>query len=179
MLLNGIHALMDQEYSGDINIVPSFRWYNPAKILSHLTEKELMELMEGGENSAFPNIEAIRICTKISRTMEEILQRFEYGDLRPKDLEYHRPRASRRRPPATRADRQAMRETQEQRASKENGNGGVKPKARPKAKSKAATRPRTVAAAKAPAKTARKSAARKKSSSRAKSEEGGGARDAA
>jgi TAG lipase/steryl ester hydrolase/phospholipase A2/LPA acyltransferase len=42
MLLNGVHALMDQEYSGDINIVPSFRWYNPAKILSHLSEKELL-----------------------------------------------------------------------------------------------------------------------------------------
>jgi TAG lipase/steryl ester hydrolase/phospholipase A2/LPA acyltransferase len=40
MLMNGVHALIDQEYSGDINIIPSFRWYNPAKILSHLTEKE-------------------------------------------------------------------------------------------------------------------------------------------
>ena len=174
MLLNGIHALMDQEYSGDINVVPSFRWYNPAKILSHLTEKELMELMEGGENSAFPNVEAIRICTKISRTMEEILQRFEYGDLRPKDTDYHRPRASRRRPPATRADRQAMRETQEQRANKEAGNG-----VKPKSKAKARTRPRAVTATKAPAKTARKSAAGKKAPRGKKSEEGGGARDAA
>ena len=174
MLLNVIHALMDQEYSGDINVVPSFRWYNPAKILSHLTEKELMELMEGGENSAFPNVEAIRICTKISRTMEEILQRFEYGDLRPKDTDYHRPRASRRRPPATRADRQAMRETQEQRANKEAGNV-----VKPKSKAKARTRPRAVTATKAPAKTARKSAAGKKAPRGKKSEEGGGARDAA
>jgi hypothetical protein len=54
MLMNGVHALIDQEYSGDINIIPSFRWYNPAKILSHLTEKELMDLMEGGERSAYP-----------------------------------------------------------------------------------------------------------------------------
>jgi NTE family protein len=174
LLLNGIHALMDQEYSGDINVVPSFRWYNPAKILSHLTEKELMELMEGGENSAFPSVEAIRICTKISRTMEEILHRFEYGDLRPKDTDYHRPRASRRRPPATRADRQAMRETQEQRANKEAGNG-----VKPKSKAKAKTRPRAVTASKAPAKAARKSAAGKKAPSGKKAEEGGGARNAA
>jgi TAG lipase/steryl ester hydrolase/phospholipase A2/LPA acyltransferase len=54
MLMNGVHALIDQEYSGDINIIPSFRWYNPAKILSHLSEKELMDLMEGGERSAYP-----------------------------------------------------------------------------------------------------------------------------
>ena len=32
MLMNSIHALMDQEYSWDINIIPSFRWYNPAKM---------------------------------------------------------------------------------------------------------------------------------------------------
>mgnify|MGYP001814779455 FL=1 len=110
MLMNSIHALMDQEYSGDINIIPSYRWYNPAKILSHLSEKDLIRLMEGGEASAFPNVESIRICTKISRTMEEILHRFEQGDLRPDASEYHRPRASRRRPPPTRADREAMRE---------------------------------------------------------------------
>ena len=112
MVMNSVHALMDQEYSGDINIVPSFRWYNPAKILSHLSEKDLIELMEGGESSAFPSVESIRICTKISRTMEEILHRFEQGDLRPEASEYHRPRASRRRPPPTRADREAKREHQ-------------------------------------------------------------------
>ncbi len=110
LLMNGIHSLIDQEYSGDINIVPSFRWYNPAKILSHLSEKELVALMEGGAHSAFPNIEAIRICTKISRVMEDILNRFEYGDLRPDSGKYRRPRASRRRPPPTRSDREAQRE---------------------------------------------------------------------
>jgi predicted acylesterase/phospholipase RssA len=112
MLMNSVHALMDQEYSGDINIVPSFRWYNPAKLLSHLSEEDLIDLMEGGEHSVYPNVEAIRVCTKISRTMEEILHRFEAGDLRPDAAEYHRPRASRRRPPPTRADREAMREHQ-------------------------------------------------------------------
>ncbi len=107
MFLNSIHSLMDQEYSGDINIVPSFRWYNPGKVLSHLSEKDLLDLMSGGEHSAYPNIESIRICTKISRTMEELLHRFEYGDLRP-GVAVDKPRASRRRPPATRADREEM-----------------------------------------------------------------------
>lgn len=118
LLLNGVHALMDQEYSGDINIIPSFRWYNPAKILSHLSEQELVALMQGGEHSTFPHVESIRTCTRISRTMEEILHRFEYGDLRPEGDRYHRPRASRRRPPPTRADREAMRETGSQRIAK-------------------------------------------------------------
>ncbi len=110
MLMSSIHALVDQEYSGDINIVPGFNWYNPAKILSHLSEEDLLALMRGGEQSTYPRVEAIRTCTKISRTMEDLLLRFEQGDLRPKDSDYHRPRASRRRPPPTRADREAMRE---------------------------------------------------------------------
>jgi TAG lipase/steryl ester hydrolase/phospholipase A2/LPA acyltransferase len=110
MLMSSIHALMDQEYSGDINIVPNFSWYNPAKLLSHLSQKDLIDLMDGGEHSTYPAVEAIRTCTKISRTMEQILHRFEQGDLRPDESEYHRPRTSRRRPPPTRADREAMRE---------------------------------------------------------------------
>jgi TAG lipase/steryl ester hydrolase/phospholipase A2/LPA acyltransferase len=110
MLVNSVHALVDQEYSGDINIVPHFTWYNPAKLLSHLSEKDLIDLMEGGEKSTYPTVEAIRTCTKISRTMEEILNRFEKGDLRPKESVYNRPRTSRRRPRPTSADRKAKRE---------------------------------------------------------------------
>ena len=136
LLLNGIHALMDQEYSGDINIVPSFGWYNPAKILSHLSEKELVDLMEGGEHSAFPAVESIRLCTKISRTMEEILHRFEHGDLKPDTADYSRPRASRRRPPPTRSDREAMRIASSQPAGKVEKLKKTKPKAKAKAKSK-------------------------------------------
>ena len=140
LVLNGVHALMDQEYSGDINIVPSFRWYNPAKILSHLSEKELVALMQGGGHSAFPQVEAIRICTRISRTMEEILYRFEYGDLRPEGDKYHRPRASRRRPAPTRADREAMRETGSQRLAKAAPGSKVPPKVSSKAPTKARAR---------------------------------------
>lgn len=110
MLMHGVHALIDQEYSGDINIVPSFRWYNPAKLLSHLSEKDLLELMKGGERSTYPKVESIRLCTRVSRTMEEILQRFETGDLRPDSADYNPPHSSRQRPSPTSADRQALRE---------------------------------------------------------------------
>ncbi len=158
MLLNGVHALIDQEYSGDINIVPSFRWYNPAKILSHLTEKELMDLMTAGERSTYPTVEAIRTCTQISRTMEEILHRFEYGDLRPQGDKYQRPRASRRRPAPTRADREAMRETGSQRLAKTPALSGQGKKSRSKAPAKA---PRKAAARKASKKAPGEPAARR------------------
>jgi NTE family protein len=143
LFLNGVHSLMDQEYSGDINIVPSFRWYNPGKVLSHLSEKDLIALVDGGEHSTFSNIEAIRTCTQISRTMEEILQRFEYGDLKPR-TSVNRPRSSRRRPPATRADRVKMSKKAEDTAAK------AKPTVKKKAGSKKKTLLKTPRAVKKP-----------------------------
>jgi TAG lipase / steryl ester hydrolase / phospholipase A2 / LPA acyltransferase len=149
LLLSSVHSLMDQEYSGDINIVPDFRWYNPAKLISHLSEKDLIELMEGGERSAYPAVEAIRTCTKISRTMEEILSRFEQGDLRPDESEYHRPRSSRRRPPPTRADREALRE---HRLLSDQVKKPTQKKL-PAARRKSATRDKSATTRKAPIKT--------------------------
>jgi TAG lipase/steryl ester hydrolase/phospholipase A2/LPA acyltransferase len=151
LLMSSIHALMDQEYSGDINIVPSFSWYNPAKILSHLSEKDLIDLMQGGERSTFPAVEAIRTCTRISRTMEEILHRFEQGDLRPDESEYHRPRMSRRRPPPTRADRAALRE---HRVHSDNVKKPVIKK-KPKTRKKSAAGSKSAATPKAPKKEKR------------------------
>lgn len=89
--INGVHSLLDQTYSGDINIVPTFRWYNPTKVLSHITEEEMMGLMQAGERSSWPQLNAINTCTRISRTLDQILERFERGDLKPT-------RAARRRP---------------------------------------------------------------------------------
>ena len=101
MALHGLHALIDQEYSGDINIVPSFRMANPLRLLSHLDEAELLDIIGHGERACFEKVEAIRRCTMISRSLEEILYRFEYGDLRPDPKKFRRPRSSRRRPPPT------------------------------------------------------------------------------
>jgi predicted acylesterase/phospholipase RssA len=138
MLMSSIHALMDQEYSGDINIVPGFKWYNPAKLISHLSEEDLMALMKEGEHSAYPVVEAVRTCTRISRTMEEILYRFEQGDLRPDEASFHRPRTSRRRPSAT-----AMQQQHVDKAAK---------KKQPKARKKGASGSKSAAASKSAAK---------------------------
>ena len=37
LLVNGVHSLIDQDYSGDVNIVPRFQWRSPSKLLSHLS----------------------------------------------------------------------------------------------------------------------------------------------
>jgi hypothetical protein len=63
--------------------------------------------------------------------MEEILQRFESGDLRPEPGTTQRPRSSRRRPLPTRADREALRE-QQKRGEREKSTTRKKPAARKK-----------------------------------------------
>ncbi len=106
-MVNGIHSLLDQEYRGDINIVPRFRFYSPTKILSHITEDEMMLLMKEGEAAAWPEIRAIESCTKISRALDTILERFERGDLKPVRAARRRPRRpsknARKKAPAKRA----------------------------------------------------------------------------
>jgi TAG lipase/steryl ester hydrolase/phospholipase A2/LPA acyltransferase len=118
MMMHGVHALLDQEYSGDINIVPKFRFQNPLNLISQPTEAELRQLVKEGERATYSRIEPIRRCTQISRTLEEILHRFEYGDLRPAPGTYRRPKSSRRRPPPTAAQKRALKAETAARAGK-------------------------------------------------------------
>lgn len=108
MMMHGVHALLDQEYTGDINIVPKFRLQNPLNLISQPDEEELRLLVKEGERATYSRIEPVRRCTQISRTLEEILHRFEYGDLRPAPGTYRRPKSSRRRPPPTAAQKRAL-----------------------------------------------------------------------
>jgi NTE family protein len=104
MLVNSVHSLLDQDYSGDITITPRFKWYNPAKILSHLSEEDLTALMREGERCTWPHLAAIDTCTRISRTLDRILERFERGDLRPVRAARRRPRRPARKPAAAKDD---------------------------------------------------------------------------
>jgi predicted acylesterase/phospholipase RssA len=109
MMMHSAHALLDQEYSGDINIVPKFRLQNPLHLIKQPNESELRALVKEGERATYSRIESIRRCTLISRTLEEILHRFEYGDLRPQPGSYRRPKSSRRRPPPTASQMKTIR----------------------------------------------------------------------
>jgi len=64
---------MAQDYTGDINIAPSFNFVDPQKLLAQLSAKEIEELVSEGERSTWPQIERIRISTKIGRTLDNIL----------------------------------------------------------------------------------------------------------
>lgn len=73
------HDLLSQDYVGDISIAPKRRLFSPLRLLSPFSYEEIDALVLAGERQVWPRIEMIRICTQISRTLEEILGRLDRG----------------------------------------------------------------------------------------------------
>ena len=71
-------SIINQDYIGDINILPQNKYFNPFKLLAYLSEKEIRQLVSSGERATWPRIEMIRTQTKISRTLTKILT--DYND---------------------------------------------------------------------------------------------------
>ena len=78
-LTNAGLSIINQDYVGDINILPSTRLFNPLKLLAHKSVEEVIELIAMGERATWPKIEMIRIQTKIGRTLDDILRRLDHG----------------------------------------------------------------------------------------------------
>lgn len=75
------YSVATQDYTADINILPRRRFWNPAKLLSILTEEETRFMIAEGEAATWPKIEMIRNCTRTSRTLDRILDRIEAQSL--------------------------------------------------------------------------------------------------
>ncbi len=75
-LTNMSLSLINQDYTGDINIVRPSMFWSPAKILSNLPIEDIKELIDLGERKTWPKIEMVRTQTRISQTLDRIL--FEY-----------------------------------------------------------------------------------------------------
>lgn len=72
------YSVMAQDYKGDINIIPNFGFIDPQKLLGQLTTREIEELIVEGERSTWARLEQIRNCSKIGRTLDDILD--HHGD---------------------------------------------------------------------------------------------------
>ncbi len=70
-------SIINQSYVGDITISPLKKYHNPLRTLSWRTREEIRDLMDAGERATWPRIERIRVQTRISRTLDPILHRFE------------------------------------------------------------------------------------------------------
>jgi NTE family protein len=75
------YGVATQDYTADINIIPRRRFWRPSKLLSILSEEETRFMIEEGEAATWPKIEMIRNCTRISRTLDRILERMETRSL--------------------------------------------------------------------------------------------------
>jgi len=69
------HAIVGQNYSGDITIHPPRPEFNPGKVFSNATDEDARRLIEAGRRATWPRIERIRNTTQISRTFSSCLQR--------------------------------------------------------------------------------------------------------
>jgi len=75
-------SLLNQEYSGDINIYPHFRFFDPRILFRRLTKTEAISLAKDGERSTWPKIEMIKNCMRLSTILDEGLAFYgnDYND---------------------------------------------------------------------------------------------------
>ena len=66
-------SVINQDYFGDINILPDRRLFNPLKLLAHRSVEEVVELIQMGERATWPKVEMIRVQSKISKKLDRIL----------------------------------------------------------------------------------------------------------
>lgn len=70
-------SVINQSYSGDINIIrPSVLWA-PHKILGDITRKDMDYLIDLGRRTTWPKIEMIRTQTQISQVLDRIMIAYE------------------------------------------------------------------------------------------------------
>ena len=98
-LTHMMYSVALQEYTADVNIIPSRRLFDPRKILAQISPEETLALIADGERSAWPKIELIRNSTRISKCLDTILDEYEHEAERQHSIPR---RQKRRRSPTTR-----------------------------------------------------------------------------
>lgn len=76
------YSVLAQDYKGDINILPSFTFVSPEKLLGHLNAEEIKELVLEGERSTWPQLEQIKTCSSIGKKLEEIMDHHTDHDIK-------------------------------------------------------------------------------------------------
>ncbi len=83
-ILEKVHAVANQRYSGDVTIFPHQPPKKLLRMLANPSEADIQQFIVEGERRTWPQIERIRNSTVISRTFEDCLQRMkDRGDTRP------------------------------------------------------------------------------------------------
>ncbi len=82
LVINMFNSLLNQKYKADINIYPDFRKFDLRKIMSHLSEQELIDLEHQGELATWPQLERIKLSSKIALALDKILGQYGEEELR-------------------------------------------------------------------------------------------------
>lgn len=70
-------SVINQNYTGDINIIRPTMFWSPAKMLSELPLEDIRKLVDLGARTTWPKIEMVRTQTKVSQALETILAEYE------------------------------------------------------------------------------------------------------
>lgn len=81
-MLSQVHALLAQDYSADITITPNFNTLNPWKLFNNPSPEDIQKLVLAGERATWPKVEWIRNCTKVSRTLDGIIEQLEQEEIK-------------------------------------------------------------------------------------------------
>jgi TAG lipase/steryl ester hydrolase/phospholipase A2/LPA acyltransferase len=74
-IANSLHALVSQDYRGDIDIHPEFHWRLYRKVVANPTRDDLRDFVREGERSVWPRVAMIRAQTRLGRAFHECVHR--------------------------------------------------------------------------------------------------------
>ncbi len=80
MGLEALNALIDQQFTADINIFPSYGFSSLSMILKMLSTEEMADLITAGERATWSKIPSIATTTRIGQTLDRILHDFEVDE---------------------------------------------------------------------------------------------------
>jgi len=77
LVVDKMHSIASQRYSGDINIIPPRQPTNILRILKNASHQEVVRFIEMGERTTWPKIEMIKNTTLVSRTFDKCMKKLE------------------------------------------------------------------------------------------------------
>jgi predicted acylesterase/phospholipase RssA len=82
LAIHKVRSVIDQQYVGDINILPSATFANLKHIASNPNLKSIQELIHHGERATWPQLDLIKRNTKISKTLRGYLTQLKQREAR-------------------------------------------------------------------------------------------------
>ncbi|MBT8140538.1 MAG: DUF3336 domain-containing protein [Gammaproteobacteria bacterium] len=73
LFTNTATAVFSQDYRVDIAVYPNFEQFELRKLIQPIAGEKLLEIFQQGERAAWRRMGMIENCTKISRTLDEVL----------------------------------------------------------------------------------------------------------